>query len=76
MYYSVGFAHPLTLAATPEELEGSKAMVRNFQIGYPNWDGRPLTPERSVSMVLDVIKALNIEDTGAFVSHKGNKEWL
>lgn len=51
-------------------------MVKNFQIGYPNWDGTPLTPEQSVSMMLNVVNGLTIKDTGVFVSQKGNKEWL
>ncbi len=51
-------------------------MVKTFQIGYPNWNGVPLTPEESVSAMLKIFKGLTIKDTGAFVSHKGDKEWL
>ena len=52
------------------------AMVKNFQIGYPEWDGMPITAEESVSLMLGIFKGLTIKDTGAFLSHKGNKDWL
>ncbi|KAJ7189151.1 hypothetical protein C8R46DRAFT_1244701 [Mycena filopes] len=36
----------------------------------------PLSPEESVRLQLEVIHRWSIEDTGAFVSQKGNKEWV
>lgn len=36
----------------------------------------PLSPEESVRMQLEVIHRWRVEDTGAFVSQKGNKEWM
>lgn len=51
-------------------------MVKTFQIGYPDWNGLPISPEESVKMMLNVFDKLELKDSGAFVSHKGNKEWL
>lgn len=62
--------------ATPEELKGFEHMVKTFQIGYPDWDGVPISPEYSVKSMLDVFDKLELKDSGAFISHKGNKEWL
>lgn len=56
-------------------MEGYKTMVKQFQKVYPNWTGA-ITPETSVKMMLDVIYKWEPKDTGAFVSHHGNKEWL
>ncbi|KAI0690633.1 short-chain dehydrogenases/reductase [Cytidiella melzeri] len=73
---SPGLVNTTTKAPTPEELEGFVAIIKNFQASYPNWDGKPLTPEESVSSMLKVFKGLTIKDANGFVSHKGNKEWL
>jgi NAD(P)-dependent dehydrogenase (short-subunit alcohol dehydrogenase family) len=62
--------------ATPKQLEEFAHMVKTFQIGSPHWNGQPITPEESVSKMLNIFKGLTIKDTGAFISHKGNKEWL
>ena len=43
---------------------------------YPDWDGKPLTPEQSVKHVLNVVDNADKKDTGAFLSHWGNKRWL
>lgn len=51
-------------------------MTKTFQVGYPNWNGVPLSPEESVNMMLSVVDNLELKDSGAFLSHKGNKEWL
>jgi hypothetical protein len=51
------------------------AMVEKFKKVYPNFKG-PITPEESVQMQLKVINQITVNDTGAFISHKGNKEWL
>ncbi|KAI0091370.1 hypothetical protein BDY19DRAFT_935381 [Irpex rosettiformis] len=73
---SPGLVDTATEPPTPETLEAYAHMVKTFQIGYPNWNGVPITPEESVSAMLNVLKGLTINDTGAFISHKGNKEWL
>lgn len=62
--------------ATPEELESFGALLKSFQTIYPDFTG-PITPEVSVKMMLDVIEHWDVKkDNGAFISHKGNKEWL
>lgn len=50
-------------------------MIASFQKVYPNFTGLS-TPEESVRMMRKVIEEVTVEDTGAFISHKGNKEWL
>ncbi|KAG1813166.1 uncharacterized protein BJ212DRAFT_1447878 [Suillus subaureus] len=62
-------------APTEKELEQFKAMVEKFRKVYPDFTG-PITPEASVRMQLEVINRITVNDTGAFISHKGNKEWL
>ena len=64
------------LAATPQELEGYAAMIKQFKRAYPDWDGKPISPETSVKLMLDVISKVEPKDSGTFVSHFGNKQWL
>lgn len=33
-------------------------------------------PDESVTAMLEVIEKTTVESSGAFLSHKGNKEWL
>ncbi|KIJ66420.1 hypothetical protein HYDPIDRAFT_174517 [Hydnomerulius pinastri MD-312] len=72
---SPGLVDTSTRPPTAEELEQFQAMVEKFRIGYPDFTG-PITPQTSVKMQLDVIGRVTVKDTGAFISHKGNKEWL
>ena len=51
-------------------------MVAAFKRASPGWDGKPITPETSVKMMMKVINEVTVEDTGAFISHHGNQEWL
>lgn len=51
------------------------AMIEKFKKLSPDFTG-PITPETSVRMQLEVINLITVNDTGAFLSHKGNKEWL
>lgn len=62
-------------SATPEDLKTYQEMLAYFRVQAPNFEG-PITPEKSVSMMFDVINRWTVEDTGAFVSHYGNKQWL
>ncbi|KAK4688507.1 hypothetical protein P7C73_g1616, partial [Tremellales sp. Uapishka_1] len=55
--------------------EGVTYMGAKFAALYPDWKG-PITPEQSVTMMSKVFDTLTPADTGKFVSHKGNKEWL
>ncbi|KAH7930465.1 NAD(P)-binding protein [Leucogyrophana mollusca] len=72
---SPGFVDTSVRPPTAQELEEFKEMLRNFRNVYPDFAG-PITPETSVKMQLDVINKVTVADTGAFISHKGNKEWL
>ncbi|KIM20145.1 hypothetical protein M408DRAFT_334115 [Serendipita vermifera MAFF 305830] len=50
-------------------------MMKKLKPLFPDFKG-PLTPEQSVDMVLEVIDKTTMADSGTFVSHNGNKEWL
>jgi hypothetical protein len=41
----------------------------------PDFKG-PITPEESVRKQLEVLNRWTVEDTGAFISHLGNKQWI
>ncbi|KAF2812003.1 short-chain dehydrogenases/reductase [Mytilinidion resinicola] len=58
-----------------EDLASMMAMMQKFQAHYPHWTG-PMKAEESVAMMKDVIEKVTIEESGEFLSHKGNKEWL
>lgn len=72
---SPGLVNTSTRAPTEQELEEFTAMMGKFRNSYPDFTG-PITPEVSVRMQLEVINRSTADDTGAFISHKGNKEWL
>jgi hypothetical protein len=50
-------------------------MLAYFRTLAPEFEG-PITPEKSVSSMFEVINNWTVKDTGAFVSHHGNKQWL
>ncbi|KZT43097.1 NAD(P)-binding protein [Sistotremastrum suecicum HHB10207 ss-3] len=60
----------------PEVLAEFAKMIAKFKTLAPEWDGQPITPEQSVEMVLKVIQDATLDQTGGFVSHHGNQEWL
>jgi len=60
---------------TEQEIAQYTAMVKKFQERAPHWKG-PLTPLESVEHQLKVIDGLTIEDSGKFLSHWGDKNWL
>jgi hypothetical protein len=61
---------------TEEELEGVKQMISAFKVYAPDFEG-PITPEKSVDMVMKVVDEASVEKSGgSFVSHYGNKQWL
>lgn len=72
---SPGLVDTSTSPPTEKELEHFMAMIEKFRKLYPDFTG-PITPEESVRMQLKVINQTTVNDTGAFISHKGNKEWL
>lgn len=50
--------------------------VQTMKPVYPDWDGQALTPEESVKYQLAVINNIAPKDSGAFLSHYGNKKWI
>lgn len=50
-------------------------MGAEFANIYPHFKG-PITPAQSVPLMKKVIDNMTIEDSGAFLSHLGSKEWL
>ncbi|KIM31707.1 hypothetical protein M408DRAFT_327161 [Serendipita vermifera MAFF 305830] len=61
----------------PPVLDQSRyeSMMKKLKPLFPDFKG-PLTPEQSVDMILEVIDKTTMADSGTFVSHNGNKEWL
>ena len=51
------------------------AMMQKCRDVNPSFTG-PVPPEDSVRDMLNVIDRITAKDSGAFVSHKGSKEWL
>ncbi|KAH9932702.1 NAD(P)-binding protein [Epithele typhae] len=51
-------------------------MVKKFKENYPEWNGLPITPTKSVSMVLDVLHKAGPESSGKLLSHHGDKAWF
>ncbi|TDL25348.1 NAD(P)-binding protein [Rickenella mellea] len=72
---SPGFVNTQETEPTPKEIESFKGILKKFQVVYPSFEG-PTTPESSVRMTLDVLNKSTVDDSGAFLSHYGNKEWL
>ncbi|THH08382.1 hypothetical protein EW145_g2740 [Phellinidium pouzarii] len=58
-----------------EEIAEVKDMIAGFTKVYPDFTG-PITAEESIRSMLSVIDEATVETSGAFLSHKGNKEWL
>ncbi|KAF3918149.1 C-factor [Dactylellina cionopaga] len=50
-------------------------LTQLFRKTKPEFAG-PITPETSVTMMLDVVGKLSVNDTGKFLSHNGNQDWL
>jgi len=65
-----------TKAPTPDEMANIVEMIGKFKKHYPQWNGQLLTPAQSVKSVMEVINRFTSADSGAFVSHFGNKQWL
>jgi len=60
---------------TPEEIAQFQEMMKQFKAWVPDFNG-PLTPAESVKLQKNVIDKITIEDSGALLSHWGNKKWL
>ncbi|KAK6331249.1 hypothetical protein TWF696_003309 [Orbilia brochopaga] len=52
-----------------------EAVTEIFRRVHPDFAG-PLTPEQSVNYMLNTLGKLTVKDTGRFMSHYGNREWL
>jgi hypothetical protein len=63
------------LIATEEELKEFMVMFKAMQASNPGWTG-PLTPAESVKHQKKVIENITIDQSGQFLSHWGNKQWL
>ncbi|KAJ7455952.1 hypothetical protein B0H11DRAFT_2066455, partial [Mycena galericulata] len=63
------------LGPTQEELEEYKELIKAIVKVAPDFKG-PITPEESVKLQLKVIERWGVEETGVFVSHFGNKQWV
>ncbi|KAH7310538.1 hypothetical protein B0I35DRAFT_463179 [Stachybotrys elegans] len=77
MSISPGFVQTSHKPATPEELEMYAGMIAAFKSYAPDFNG-PITVDESATAVLSVIHNSSIEKGhgGAFISHKGSKQWL
>ncbi|KAJ7492052.1 hypothetical protein FB451DRAFT_515276 [Mycena latifolia] len=62
---------PLSTEAVEEFKRVSKGIAKIA----PDFKG-PISPEESVKMQLEVINRWTVEETGAYVSHFGNKQWV
>ncbi|KAA1466363.1 NAD(P)-binding protein [Dentipellis sp. KUC8613] len=59
-----------------EDLEWVRKETAKFKKQFPDFPGA-LTPDESVSKMLKVIDELSVDNnSGAFLSHNGNKKWL
>ncbi len=56
-------------------MKGVTALFQAFQTLYPTFQG-PISAAESILAQKKVIESFNLEQTGSFVSHFGNKEWL
>ncbi|KAI1370110.1 hypothetical protein F4677DRAFT_384684 [Hypoxylon crocopeplum] len=63
--------------ATPDQLQALGGMTQKFSEYAPHFTG-PATPEDSIQDVMSVWERCSVDngDGGAFISHKGNKQWL
>ena len=56
-------------------MKGIMVMMQKFQVSYPEFKG-PITAAESIAAQKKIIESITLEQTGSFLSHKGNKEWL
>ena len=53
-----------------------KGIMEAMKTAAPGFSGVAFTPAESVELQLKVIHEVGPEDSGAFLSHFGNKQWL
>jgi hypothetical protein len=61
--------------ATEEQMKKVPVFLAQFQKIYPEWKGM-IQPDESVKLQRRVIDNLTIAQSGQFLSHWGNKQWL
>ena len=74
MWSSLMYLYLLVLA-TVAQLELYNRLIPGIKKIVPEFE-RPLTPEESVKLQLEVIKNVTVKDSGTFISQHGNKEWF
>ncbi|KAJ7176204.1 hypothetical protein C8R43DRAFT_1197777 [Mycena crocata] len=72
---SPGAVNTIATPLTAEVKEAFAKMMGKFTRVVPHFKG-PISPEESVKLQLEVIYKWKVEDTGAFVSQHGTKQWL
>ncbi|KAG0647218.1 Pestheic acid cluster transcriptional regulator 3 [Hyphodiscus hymeniophilus] len=72
---SPGLVNTRETPPTEQEMQAFKGMMSAFQVIAPHFQG-PIQPAESVVAQKKVIENLPFEQSGAFLSHWGNKEWL
>ncbi|KAF5342953.1 hypothetical protein D9758_014945 [Tetrapyrgos nigripes] len=73
---SPGVVNTAIAPPSEEELNDIMKTFARFKSVYPEWSGIPMTPAESVKLMLDIMDNSSVEDSGKFVSHKNNREWL
>ncbi|KAJ7361144.1 hypothetical protein DFH08DRAFT_685244, partial [Mycena albidolilacea] len=68
---SVGTSADATSERTVAE---NTSLFKAITTNLPNFKGR-ITPEESVRLQLELLNRWTVEETGAFVSQHGNKQW-
>jgi NAD(P)-dependent dehydrogenase (short-subunit alcohol dehydrogenase family) len=61
--------------ATAEEIAEFQKLVKVVQKRKPDWKG-PIMPAESVLLQKQVIDKVTIDESGSFLSHLGNREWI
>ncbi|KFY06752.1 hypothetical protein V492_07783 [Pseudogymnoascus sp. VKM F-4246] len=72
---SPGVVDTATGPPLPEHIPRMQEMGAEFARFYPNFKG-PISPAESVPLMKNVIDNMTVEDSGAFLSHLGSKQWL
>ncbi|KFY69320.1 hypothetical protein V496_00322 [Pseudogymnoascus sp. VKM F-4515 (FW-2607)] len=72
---SPGVVNTATAPPLPEHIPRMQEMGAEFSRIYPHFSG-PISPAESVPLQKNVIDNMTIENSGAFLSHLGSKEWL
>jgi hypothetical protein len=60
---------------SPEDEAVFQKTAERIKLFLPDFKG-PITQNQSVDMMMEVIHRWTVEETGQFVSHYGNKQWL